>query len=579
MNRILLRDGRSGDWLAFGKPLAVLVARTRAEVIALLQEAQRQVAQDDLFAAGYLCYEAAPAFDAALATRPPGHLPLACFGLFAGPQRLRELPTAPDTAAEETAWRITTPRDQYLERVADVREQIELGNCYQVNYTIRQVASGIDDPWNLFLAIALDAPYAAYVECDDHAIVSASPELFFALDGGNLTCRPMKGTLPRGMTAADDRANARALYASAKDRAENIMITDMMRNDMGRIADTGTVRAASVFDIEKHQSVWQMTSTVTAKTAATVPEILRALFPCASVTGAPKSSSMATIAALEDSPREIYTGSIGYIAPSGRAQFNVAIRTAWVDRLSGTGTYGIGGGIVWDSNADDEFRECLAKAKVLRMSAADRDFRLLETLLWTDADGYFLVAEHLDRLQDSAEYFDFGFSRAGVADALSGLAESLDGPRQRVRLLVSRDGAVSLEHTPEPDTGSNAPVRVRLAAGPIAVDDPFLYHKTTRRHVYEKARAAVTDCDEVLLWNPDGYVTETSIANVVVELDGRLYTPPVSCGLLGGTYRRRLLEEGAVEERRIHIDDLSAATKLTLVNSVRGRYRAELITP
>ena len=572
IRKILLRDASSGGWWSFKQPEKVLHVRSPDEVPGLLVEMQRGVNEDNLFAAGYLCYEAASAFDAALTTRPNGRLPAACFGLFTEPEKLDELPEMQSSIAATTEWQLTTSRDSYLQGIARIKEQIELGNCYQVNYTIRQEARDVTEPWQLFLAVAVNAPYAAFIECDDHAIVSASPELFFSLAGTDLTCRPMKGTAARGKSASDDRTAASALHQSAKNRAENIMITDMIRNDMGRVASPGTVQVKSLFDIEKYPSVWQMTSTVTATTDADLPEILHALFPCASVTGAPKSSSMATIAELEDSPREVYTGTIGYFAPARRAQFSVAIRTAWIDKGTGLGTYGIGSGVVWDSDPDDEFSECLEKAKVLGASTGDRDFQLLETMLWTADDSYFLMQQHLLRLKDSAEYFDFRFDPAHVVQRLGGLAEQFDEPRYRIRLLMNRHGDIELESKLQDSIDQDTPQRIRLAPEPIDVDDPFLYHKTTRRRVYEHARRITPDCDDVLLWNPDGFITETTIANVIVELDGELYTPPVSCGLLGGTYRAWLLESKKISERRIHIDEVRESGRMTLVNSVRGEY-------
>lgn len=576
VKRILLREAQSHTWLNFEKPEQVLWARSPAEVHNVLANVQRSVEEENFVAAGYLCYEAASAFDEALTTQPGGRLPVACFGLFTEPERLDELPATQESAPEVTDWRLTTSSRSYLERVARIKDQIELGNCYQVNYTIRQEAHDVTDPWHLFLGVAADAPYAAYIDCDDHVIISASPELFFSLADTHITCRPMKGTAARGMIVSNDRAAAQSLQTSEKNRAENIMITDMIRNDLGRVATTGTVQVASLFDVEKYPSVWQLTSTVTATTDATVPDVLGALFPCASVTGAPKSSSMATIADLEDSPREIYTGTIGYFTPSRRAQFNVAIRTAWVDKQTGVGTYGIGGGIVWDSDPDDEFQECLSKAKVLNMSADKRDFQLLETMLWNASDGYFLIAAHLDRLQGSAEYFDFAFDRARILEELDEFALQLDGARHRIRLLMNRQGAISLEQALVPEQEQNSPQQIRLAAGPIDTNDPYLYHKTTRRHAYEQALRSVPECDDVLLWNADSLITETTIANVIVELDGSLFTPPVSCGLLGGTYRSWMLQQKRVREREIHIEELHESSQLTLINSVRGQYPGAL---
>jgi para-aminobenzoate synthetase/4-amino-4-deoxychorismate lyase len=579
VRKVVLRDSSSQGWLVFEQPEDVMIARAVEEVRDLLETVQQRVDNEGLFAAGFLTYEAAPAFDDALATRPPGALPVACFGLFQAPQEFVELPADPQSAALTLEWAPTTSRRSYMDGIAAIKRQIELGNCYQVNFTMRQEAQIDADPWDLFWNIAIDAPYAAYLDCGDHTIVSASPELFFSLAGTELTCRPMKGTAARAMTSSVDRAVASELQSSAKNRAENVMITDMIRNDMGRVADAGSVQLESLYDVEKYPTVWQMTSTVTATTSASLPEILAALFPCASVTGAPKASSMSIIAELEDTPREIYTGAIGYLAPSRQAQFSVAIRTVRTDNSSRVATYGTGGGIVWDSDPEDEYQECQAKSQILTSTAGGRNFELLETILWDRADGYFLLEEHLDRLHDSADYFDFQFDRARTAQALNDEVQNFVGDKCRVRLLLSRAGSVSIESVALPGDISTAPHRVRLAPDPININNPFLYHKTTNRVVYEQALEAAEDCDDVLLWNADGFITETSIANVILEIDGALFTPPVSCGLLGGVYRSYLLREGNIRERQIHIDELGETRELILINSVRGRYPATFCTP
>jgi para-aminobenzoate synthetase/4-amino-4-deoxychorismate lyase len=576
LQKIVLRDNLKSRWLVFDRPEQVLCAETPSDVLKVLAKVERQVNDEGLFAAGYVSYEAAAGFDAALTTRPQGRLPLLCFGLFAEPASPSRLPPLSTSAHATARWQMTTTRDTYLDKLDEIKTQIELGNSYQINYTVRQRAEGMVDPWSLFFDIAGDAPYAAYLEFENYAIVSASPELFFSLDADQLLCRPMKGTAARGMTSVDDRAIQAELQNSPKNRAENVMITDMLRNDTGRIAVPGSVKVTSLFDIEKYPTLWQMTSTVTATTSAPITEIFRALFPCASVTGAPKAASMALIAQLEDSPREVYTGAIGFFGPDRQAQFSVAIRTAWLDKQRREATYGVGGGIVWDSDPEDEYRECLIKARVLTTAAQDRDFQLLETLRWTAEDGYFLLEYHLNRLRDSADYFNFKFDIEAIGRALTRLASGLMGDRYRVRLLLARNGDTNLSETSLATDEHAAPLRIRLAAEPIDVTNPLLYHKTTQRRIYEQALQLVGDCDDVLLWNADGYITETSIANVVVRLDGDLVTPPVVCGLLAGTYRQWLLDRGEIKERKIHLGDLAAVDGLTLTNSVRGAYDAFL---
>jgi para-aminobenzoate synthetase/4-amino-4-deoxychorismate lyase len=283
---------------------------------------------------------------------------------------------------------------------------------------------------------------------------------------------------------------------------------------------------------------------------------------------------MAIIAELEKSPREIYTGSIGFFGPERQALFSVAIRTAWVDKKTHEASYGVGGGIVWDSEPEDEYQECLIKARVLTSVAQDRDFELFETLRWTREEGYFLLEYHLNRLRDSADYFDFKIDLPSIKQALTKLQTRLSGDRHRIRLLLDRSGDYQLTETPLSSDLYAASQQIKLAATPIDITEPLLYHKTTERRVYEQARRSVGDCDDVLLWNADGYITETTIANVVARLDGELVTPPVSCGLLGGTYRQWLLQRREIKERNIHLDDLTATDEFTLINSVRGRYKA-----
>ena len=554
----------------------VLTTHRPSRVLDILNEAERRTEREQLFAAGFMTYEAAQGFDASYRTRSAARLPLICFGLFREAQRIPDLPKTKSAAV--SAWRMAESRHDYFRKVAVVKGEIRRGNTYQINYTTRQVADGIRDPLALFRLIANEAPYAAYVDGDDYAIACASPELFFRLDGSRIRCQPMKGTARRGMTQAEDRDLAAWLYRSAKNRAENVMITDMVRNDLGRIASPGSVRVPELFAVTRYPTIWQMTSTVEAHTDASVTEVLGALFPCASVTGAPKVSSMRLIESLERFPREIYTGTIGYMTPQRQAQFNVAIRTAVVDKRTGSAFYGVGSGIVADSEPAEEYAECLAKARTLTSPVNEPDFALLETMLWTPDEGVFLLDHHLRRMAESARYFGFAFDSGAVTRALESLPGTLDGPRYRVRLLQHRHGAPTIECEAIRAPVGTAPAVVGVAAEPIDPENPFLYHKTTRREVYERALHSVAGCDDVLLWNPDGHITETSIANVVVDIGGERITPALSCGLLGGTYRQWLLDRGEVREGRIHMDELPQVRGLYLINSVRGETRAELRT-
>jgi para-aminobenzoate synthetase / 4-amino-4-deoxychorismate lyase len=400
---------------------------------------------EGLYVAGFLGYEAAPAFDPAFTTRQAGPLPLVCLGLFRKPERVDNFPLSAGTVRGSIDWKIAVDRDRYRENVAEIRRQIALGNTYQVNYTVRQLAAPVDDTWALFQAIATDAPYAACIEARRVRNRIGITGAFFELSGNHIVCRPMKGTAARGMTTEEDELIRARLQHSVKDRAENIMIADMVRNDVGRIAVPGSVRATSLFETEKYLTVWQMTSTVAAETEASVSGIFRALFPSASITGAPKVSSMRLIAELEDTPREIYTGSIGYFGPKRQARFNVAIRTVAIDKRRQTAIYGVGGGIVWDSNADDEYQECLDKASVLSVASGKAGFELLETMLWT---GRKVSAFCMNTSSDwptqpaistlSATRFASNRSYMAAAGALAG------GPR-RIRLLLAAEGTTTIE--------------------------------------------------------------------------------------------------------------------------------------
>jgi para-aminobenzoate synthetase / 4-amino-4-deoxychorismate lyase len=472
-------------------------------------------------------------------------------------------------------WHPTLTRGEYARALCAIHEAIGAGEVYQVNYTFRLRAPYEGDLLPLFWQLyeRQPVPYAAYLDTGAHAIASLSPELFFALDGECITTRPMKGTAPRGLTLADDLQQAERLTRCPKNRAENLMIVDMARNDLGRIARIGSVRVPRLFEAERYATLWQMTSTVVACTDAPLPEIFRALFPAASITGAPKIRATHVIHALERAPRGVYTGAIGVVLPDRHAQFNVAIRTLHYDKVAAQLTFGVGSGVVWDSEQVAEYEECLTKAQVL--FAPRPEFELLETLLWRRGRGYFLLEAHLQRLRDSADYFGFALDADAVRHQLLTVAERFTAPRYRVRLRVNRYGEAQVEHaslSPERRVW-----RVALAREPVDPREVFLYHKTTHRQVYERARVEHPDYDDVILWNTRGEITESTLANVVVRVDGRYYTPPVACGLLAGVYREHLLQRGLLRERVLTPDDLRRAEAVYLINSVRGRIRAEVV--
>ncbi len=571
---VLFHDGR---WLALSRPAGTIEARTRGEVLPALAEIEERVERDGVYGAGFISYESAPAFDPALRTRAPDGFPLLRFGLY---RRLEE--TGPPKASgrdDFPAWTPSVGEAAYRRAIAVIREQIARGETYQVNYTYRLTAPFPGDGRGIFARMAggQGAAAGAFIDAGRYQVCSASPELFFRREGLRIVTRPMKGTERRGRTAGEDSRLAGRLRRSAKNRAENLMIVDLLRNDLGKIAAAGTVETGPLFEIETYPTLFQMTSTVSARTRASLPEILSALFPCGSVTGAPKPSTMGIIADLETTPRRVYTGAIGLVSPGRRALFLVAIRTLLIDRERETAEYGVGGGIVWDSRAGAEYAESRLKARIV--TGGREGFSLLETIGWTPGEGYVLLERHLERLEGSARHFGFPFDSARVRRRLRAQAAGLTGAPHKVRLLLGPDGSLLCSARPLPSRPNRKPLRVAFALSPVDSRDPFLRHKSTRREVYENARAGRAGFDEVILFNERGEVTEAAASNIVIRSGGELITPPLSSGLLPGTMRAELLESGEIRERVIRREELAGAEEIYLINSVRGRRRAVLEEP
>lgn len=569
---VLLQDQQSGRsrWLSFRRPLEIITADAPDKVTQCLEQIEARV-ESGLYAAGFISYEAASGLDPALKTHAPAGVPCLWFGIF---DRYDEV-NLPDPAADDhfsfDEWEPSISREEYCRSIEKVKHHIREGDTYQVNYTFRLRSKFQGDPLRLFARLyrAQQSHYAAFIDSGRYIICSVSPEIFISLNGKTILSKPMKGTVQRGFTSAQDRQNADWLFSSEKNRAENVMIVDMIRNDIGRVADNGTVNVTRLFEIEKYPTVNQMTSTVTADTSAPIAAILEAMFPCASITGAPKVKTMEIIKDLEPDPRGVYTGSIGYIAPGRKLQFNVAIRTVVLDMERQVAEYGVGGGITWNSETLSEYAECAAKAAVL--THAGPEFELLESLLWDPGTGYFLLDEHLERLWDSSNYFDFRISLPDIREKLDALQYELRPSRHKVRLLLARDGNITLEAAV---LNSIVGSRVSLSKTPTKTDTPYVYHKTTNRTVYSKAVSSNATDNDLFLWNDDGCITETTIANIVIDGgDGCRVTPPVSCGLLAGVKRSLLLQHGIVSEQMVTVAQLKNAKHVYLVNSVRGWIR------
>ena len=576
LEKIILRNKKDDSWRIFSSPVEVLYTHDLNHVKDVLNEVQNKVEKKKSIAAGYLSYEAAPAFDNAYSVNEKGSLPLICFGLFKDYKIEKILESQKLESAEAIEWEVTTDRTLYESHLKYIKDQIKLGNTYQVNYTLRKHSNTISNPYDFFLEKAQDAPYAAFIDSDEHTIISMSPELFFKLSGDSLICKPMKGTSKRGKTLHEDIVLMEDLKNSEKDQAENIMITDMLRNDMGKISNTGSVKVLSEFDIEKYPTVWQMTSSIESQANASITGIFEALFPCASVTGAPKVSSMKIISEIEDQPREIYTGAIGYIAPNNEAQFSVPIRTILSDKRAHRSVYGTGSGIVWDSEIQKEWDECQNKSAIL--SAGSQDFELFETMRWNSSKKIFLEKLHLDRLKDSAEFYDYKFHHEKISNKLQDYLKNLEPESEKViRLFLAKDGEIRLTTSAYKEQNKDKPQFISLATRPVNSEDRSLYHKTTNRSVYENAIGENPDCDDILLWNEAGNITESTISNVIFKKDSEYYTPPVSCGLLSGTYRAHMISQGHLKERIIPKAEINLYSEIYLINSVRGKYPVKLI--
>jgi para-aminobenzoate synthetase/4-amino-4-deoxychorismate lyase len=567
-------DPQNREWLHFTSPVRVYTARSAAEVVSALEEVERASTSEGLWSVGWISYEAAPAFDPSLQVREEGAFPKLWFATFEPPTPTTVLSNA--TLPEPLSWSPSVTKKEYLRATTSVKEAIARGDTYQTNYSFRLTTPTAPDPIRLLsqMTKSQGGSYGCLITTDEFSIVSASPELFFAKNGNSLLTRPMKGTSPRGRTLEEDGVLARELQSSLKNRAENIMIVDMTRNDLSRIAHRGSVQWPSVCSIEKYPPMFQMTSEVTATTDASLVEIFTALFPAASITGAPKAATMRIIAEEESTPRRIYTGAVGVIAPHERAWFNVAIRTALIDYGRGMTEYGVGSGIVWDSSSDDEYEECLAKAAAITRSP--HGCELFETILWEPSHGLFLVDEHLDRISRGAEYFGWLFERAQALTTLKDAERELSARDKpfRIKLFLTADGSFKTEHAPLQPLPT--PYRLSLARHPVSSSDRSLYRKTTDRRAYESAIPQDPTAYDVILWNERGEITETKIANIALELDGTLYTPPITSGLLDGCYRRKLLERAEVTERIVTKEDLARATRIILLNSVRRSWEAVL---
>jgi len=584
------RPGGSGISQLFAAPLQVIEVRDLAGLPHLFSKIEDSTASG-LFAAGYFSYECAQYFEPAAVLKPLRYPRLlAWFGIYDSRytfnHRVGSFDSDPPLPSQiqperEAANRLqgdplasALNEQRFAERIQQIHQYIRAGDVYQLNFTFPLRTAFAETPASLYqrLSAAQPVEYGAFLHCKPRRhILSFSPELFFHLDSKrHITTQPMKGTARRGRTTAEDRDIAAWLPSDPKNRAENVMIVDLIRNDLGRICDFGSVCVENLFAVSRYPSLWQMTSRISGQLRQNVgyQDIFRALFPCGSITGAPKVRAMQLLAQIEDEPRGIYTGAIGYFAREQTA-FNVAIRTLELE--NGTGSMGVGAGIVIDSDPVAEYRECHLKSEFLTQPS--EPFSLIETMLW---NGTFpLLDLHLDRLEDSAFYFDFNCDRAAIRETVLAESAKFSGIRLRkVRLLLHTDGKIQIEATLLTDVShSREPLRVCIAHERTDPRDRFLFHKTTHRQLYNHIYAAALSKGfaEALFLNTRGEITEGAADNILIEKAGCWYTPPLDCGVLPGVYRRYLLSSRSdMEEKILTLDDLKAADGVYICNAVRG---------
>ena len=466
--------------------------------------------------------------------------------------------------------------DRYKRNIEKIKNYIEKGDTYQVNYTSKLKFNFTGNSYSLYreLKKKQSVSFGAYLNLGCRKILSLSPELFFSLGKNILKTKPMKGTISRGRNLLEDRQLRAELKTGAKNRAENIMIVDMLRNDLGRICKTGSVKTSKIFEIERYSTLFQMVSTVTGRLlpGRTYFDIFKSIFPGGSITGAPKIRTMEIIRSLEKEPRGLYCGALGIIFPGKKkAVFNIPIRTVVLEKKRGE--LGIGGGILWDSSAAGEYQELLLKAKFLAEKYAD--FSLVETMLWSD--GYFLLSRHLKRLRDSADYFSFPLFTAGLKEKLKQLEKTFrDGSRYRIRMLLSSEGKLKFETTESGE--AQGPSQILVSKIRTNSKDRFLYHKTTNRQLYEAERKKVeaAGAADIIFLNEKGEVTEGAISNIFIVKNGRYYTPPLGSGLLPGVYRAYYMKKKKAVEKALFLKDLKTADRIILTNSVRKAREVRL---
>jgi para-aminobenzoate synthetase/4-amino-4-deoxychorismate lyase len=586
---VILETNKSGgaSWrsFAFTEPQRVISCYQSREVIPALREIEHEVSAGN-YMAGYIAFEAWYAFEGKIQYSSEGS-PLLWFGIYNKAEVVEKASAAsrkkPDPLPTVNIANIqfSMTKDRYQDAVRKIKEYIARGDTYQVNLTMKAAFNLDGSPVDLYetLSYQQHVRYAAYLNLGRQIILSFSPELFFRSQGDHIILRPMKGTIRRGRTRGEDAILSEQLRRSAKDQSENLMIVDMLRNDVGRIAEPGSVEVSSLYEIEQYDTLFQMTSTIEAQKKPRLPltELFQALIPPGSVVGAPKIRTLEIINELEEKPRDVYTGVIGFIAPHNEMVFNVAIRTVVVDRETGRGSMGVGSGIVIDSSPEKEYEECLLKARFLTDPIPE--YQLIETMAWDPVRGFFLLDLHLERLHESALYFDIPVKIEKLRKHLIVQSHKFGKESRRVRLAVASNGSYSVQSV----SLDELPQRVRICFSPHRTNsaDRFLFHKTTNRAIYDSEfdRVRSEGFFDCIFLNEHDEVTEGAITNIFIRQNGKYFTPPIDCGVLDGVFRRHLLRSRLIplHERVLTEQEVRNAEKVYLCNSVRGIVQVDAV--
>ncbi|QQL00787.1 aminodeoxychorismate synthase component I [Streptococcus oralis] len=571
MHRKTVIDFRAlGERYTFTQPIRELKTRDLSEVANLLAQVESYQVQG-YYVVGYVSYEAAPAFEEKLAVHKA---PLLAEYLlyFTVHDRVETspIPLTYEDVALPSKWQELTSAENYEKAIAQIHHHLRQGDTYQVNYTVQLKQDLSANPFAIYnrMVVEQEAGYNAYVEHDEMAVISMSPELFFEQNDRELTTRPMKGTTQRGLTDQEDLAQASWLEQDPKNRSENMMIVDLLRNDMNRISEVGSEHVERLCQVEQYSTVWQMTSTIKSQLREDVDlvEIFRSLFPCGSITGAPKIATMEIIKNLEPQPRGVYCGTIGLLLPNGRRIFNVAIRT--IQLHQGKAIYGVGGGITWDSTWESEYREVHQKAAVLYRKQAR--FKLISTGKISQKQLQF-EDQHLERLTKASRYFAYPLDPKKLRQKIEEECQVCDVNQDyRLRIGLSKSGEIELSRQILAPLSPSF-CKARLCLQEADLNQSFTYFKTTHRPHLSLGE------QEIIYHNVVGELLETSIGNLVLKINGKLYTPPISLGILPGIYRQHLLERGQVEEKVLTLADLNQAEAIYGCNAVRGLYELEVI--